>query len=240
MIAPSVHYLINLLNTPMRYTVWFHFTDWKREAQKNCGPCLRSQVKKRWKWAHIWPAQSPSSVLMASPTTHRWWESHRFSITNFASCKIWKAPYCFRVLPHSQHLNRLMKYHRPPIPTHSSLFVIILTFLRSFLFLPSTKMFIQNEKAKWQQMSSATRFFQTKNPESKAINNFILLCPSVPWFPGSLVPWAASSVPLNQQHWKQLLLPHLGHGTVSANANGTANVSLNVNVNVGLCKLDSQ
>ena len=53
-----------------------------------------------------------------------------------------------------------MKYHRPPIPTHSPLFIIILTFLRSFLFLSSTQMFIQNEKAKWQQMSSATQFFQ--------------------------------------------------------------------------------
>ena len=32
-------------------------------------------------------------------------------------------------------------------------------------------------------------------------------CSQVPFC--SLVPWAASSVPLNQQHWKQLLLPHL-------------------------------
>lgn len=92
--------------------------------------------------------------------------------------------YYFGSLPQSYSLNRLMKHYHPPVQTYNLPFIIILTFLRSYLFLPSTDRWvssvIQNEKAKWQQMSNATViFFQTKHQESKAIKNFIFLCPSI-------------------------------------------------------------
>jgi len=123
-----------------------------------------------------------------------------------------------------------VKYHRPPIPTHSLPFIIILTFLRSFLFLPSTQMFIQNEKAKWQQMSSATQFFQRTERAKLLTISFS----SALLFPGSLGCILCASEPAALE--AAPTAPHLGHGTVSANGNGTANASLNVNVNVGFCK----
>lgn len=128
----------------------------------------------------------PESLLIPHGITHHTLMSGKkplLSYHKFCFLKNLKSSSLFQGLPHRQHLNRLMKYHHPPIPTHSPPFIIILTFLRSFLFLPSTQTFIQNEKAKWQQMSSATQFVQTKNRESKAINSFILLCPSVHCFP---------------------------------------------------------
>lgn len=195
----------------MRRVVWFHFRDEKSEAQRDCVPCLRSQVGKGRGEVTFMSAQSSSSFLKvsASTTPHGlcWERSHIFHIPYFASCKICKTSYCFRSLPNSRHLNRLMKHYRPPIQTHSLPFIIILTFLRSSLFLPSTHRWAWLPDSDWKR-KMATNVKCNSDSFRQSTKRAKLLKMSF----SSALPFTGLH-PLgywNQHHWKQYLL--LLHG----------------------------
>lgn len=183
----------------MRYAVWFHFTDWKRGSPEELWTLPELQVKKRWKWAsHL---ACPESLLIPHGITHTMMGKPPL-YHKFCFLQIWKS-YCFRVTPQSA-FKQTDEIPSSTYPHSCSAVRNNSGHFRSFLSSPQHRCSFKMKKQNGNKCQ-VTRFFQTKNPESKAINNFILLWPSVS---GSLVPWfPRQTVPLNQQHWKQLLLP---------------------------------